>query len=351
MRKILFLSLICALNWSCFTAVVMTKHGWDLRAQKDSRPYLQESIREIKQLSLSETEFKIIYDVGLYTSRDSKDQAIIQRTACLSLKSLLVVDTYYQDIKDHTPCKQDVSSKFIDIKFEEIPELKNRIWIPDLKITLSSKNEFDKFTIPFPDPKQFGDSYFYPRINSLKFVKGREVVSATLLEGEYFSHRYLRLQFDTKEEIYLYATNNGFRISADGYSWRPFTLLKAKIKKEEQLEIQKFTLAKQEKLISVQYEYPDNNGKFRIENKTFRIIGPVRDLRDGIQFISKANDSRKEKDETGIWSAYPALYPFSITLDVATSPLQLISIFVLGFKNHIYFWGCLLGGRCFSPLG
>ncbi|TGK36466.1 hypothetical protein [Leptospira andrefontaineae] len=351
MKKFLLPILLLLFFWNCFTAVVMTKHGWDLRDQKGSRPFFQESTRDIRQLSISDKELKIVYDVGLYTSRDSKDRAIIQKTACFSLKSLSVVDTYYKDIKDYTSCEPETSSKFIDLKLEEIPELRNGIWIPDLKIVLYSQNGFDKFTRPFPSPKQFGNTYFYPRINSLKFVKGREVISASLLEGDYFSHRYLRIQFDTKEEIYMYATGSGFQISADIYSWRPFAQLKAKVKSEEQLEIRKFTLPKQEKLISVQYEYPDSNGIFRIENKTFRIIGQVENLRDGIQFISLPNDSRTEKDAAGIWSAYPALYPFSITLDIATSPLQLISILVLGFKNHIYFWGCLLGGRCFSPLG
>ncbi len=354
MKKILLFLLPLGFFWNCFTITVSAKHARSLADQRGRLSYLQESIREIKQLSRSETELKVIYDAAIYTNLDSKDRYIIQKASCFRLKNLTYGITYYEktDTDSYQTCDPSDFSKSADLKLEEIPELRNKIWIPDLGIVLYSKKGFDKFTLPFPHPEQLKKPYYYPRINSLKYIKGREVISASLFEGKHYGHRYLRLRLETKEEIYFYATGSGFKLRAND-SGVPIKnpLAQDDMSKEEQLEIEKLDFSNQDKLIAVQSEYPDETGIFRIENKVYRVLGQVQDFRNGVLFVFQPYDLRKREDDSGIWSAYAVLYPFSITLDIVTSPIQAVSILILGFSNHLYLWGCMLGGKCFSPLG
>ncbi|TGL37023.1 hypothetical protein EHQ52_03900 [Leptospira koniambonensis] len=351
MKKILLFVLPCGMFWNCFTFAVAAKHSRSISQQRDHLSFLQESAREIQQISRSESELKVIYHVAVYTSKDTKDRDIKEKTICFSLKSLSYVDTYYQRTESSQTCGQSDLLNFQNLKVEEIPELKNGMWIPDLGVVLYSKKGFDKFTIPFPAPYQLSSGYYYPRIDYLKYFKGREVVSATLFQGNGLN-RYLRLQLETKEEIYLYGGGSGFQIFLNHLE-KPVKKIpdNIKIAKEEELEIRKFIIPKEEKLIAVQYEYPDTSGIFRTESKVFKITGAVQDLRSGILFISLPYRLNTKEDEKGIWSLYPALYPFSIVLDIATSPLQLLSMLAFGYDGHFYLWGCILARKCAGPMG
>ncbi|GBF37156.1 hypothetical protein [Leptospira johnsonii] len=264
----------------------------------------------------------------------------------------------YQDFKYLDPCNGEALEFSEQLTIEEIPELKNGIWLPGLDLVLHSKNGFDPLLNPFPSPHQLEKQIFRPKtrtyitVNAKEFLKGHEIISAELCFGSYFSHRYLKIQASGGEVINLSSAGGPFEIFMTD-SGRPSPIPKnISLNKCEILGISKFSLPKGERILAFQSEYSSGISKiWKTESRVFRLKGHIEDLPEGILFIARPDDLRKKDDRLSVWSAYPILYPFSIGLDIVTSPLQLISIIVFGYENHLYLWGCLLAGKCRIPLG
>ncbi|PJZ24607.1 hypothetical protein CH352_13260 [Leptospira hartskeerlii] len=360
MKKILLLLLPFILCWNCFTVAVLGKHDLDIGWKRDALPYLSESVYEIAEVKRSDTKMIVSYKTGLYAEKDGKFKYNDQRLVCTLIKSLGANSYSYADISpsDYSICDKSPYASSEPLLLEEIKEFKNGIWLQDLNIILSSEKGLDTITNHLPSPHQFSKMIYlrkkwrYKNVNFLKHYKSLKIEGSELCYGSYFSHRYLRLVTDKKETMILASRGGAFEIEFDdnGIPISEFSKY-AEIVKCEPLEVLQFTLPKENRVIAIQFAVPDETGEWKTKTKAYRIKGNLERFPKGIIAISKPSNYRKKDERTSVWSAYPILYPFSISLDIVTSPLQAVSILIMGFDNHIMFWSCLLGGRCISPLG
>ncbi|EMJ97961.1 hypothetical protein [Leptospira sp. id769339] len=353
---------LCVLYWNCFTAATFVRHDGDLNAQRIAIPYLSESAYEITEIKRSKSELFVSYKTGFYIKTDRKFKYTDRSSVCTPIQSLgpNYFGYSYADISSSLSSTCDLSSSpsAETLPFEEIKDLKNGIWFPDLDIILYSEKGLDTGTNHLPAPNQFSKEVFIPQtgryrsMNFLKQFKSTKIESSLLCHTQSIGHRYLRLVTDKKEAMILFSAGDPFEIFLDNKS-RPVSDFTERmyITDCEPLKVRSYTLPKNAKVIAIQFPVPDKSEKWKMGTKVYQISGNMESFPNGIIAISKPSNSLKKDDKVIVWSAYPILYPFSVSLDIVTSPIQLVSILLFGFDGHLLLSSCLLGGRCRSPLG
>lgn len=354
--------LLVLLYCNCFTAAIFVRQDRDLSMQRAAVPYLSESAYEITELKRSKDELLVSFKTAFYIETDRKIKYTDKSSVCIPIRSLgpNYFGYSYADISpsQSNSCDRSFFSSAENLLFEEIKSLQNGIWFPDLNIILYSEKGLDIGTNHLPSPNQFSKEIFVPQtgryrmVNFLKQYKSTKIESSQLCHTQSMGHRYLRLVTDKKEAMVLFSSGGPFEIFLDNKS-RPVSDFTPRmyITNCEPLEVRSFILPKEDKIITIQFPLPDREDKWRMGTKVYRIGGNIESFPNGIIAISKPLNSLKKDDQTIVWSAYPILYPFSISLDIVTSPIQLVSILIFGFNNHLLLWSCLLGAGCRTPLG
>ncbi|TGJ99734.1 hypothetical protein EHO59_18075 [Leptospira semungkisensis] len=361
MHKIIFVLVSVLFHWNCFTYSVLIKHDDSLRKQREQLPPLRKTIVELNSIRKSDKEFMISYSAGLYSDKDTKYRYIDEESRCANVDSLRPNHLGYPNLSQLSDCKERKESKLTEeISFEEVPELKNSIWLPEFEIILISSNGLDNYSKLFPNPRRFEKLVFSPKtrgydtVDFKKHFLGKEIHFAELCKGSYFTHRTLKIGTKTGQALTLIGNGHSYQVLSNhlGKPLEPSQDINSP-KNCETLEIRKFSIPKEERIIAIQSELPvEFPGKIRkTENRIFRLKGNLENLPNGILLISYPRDWDKKDDRAFVWSSYPILYPFSVGLDIVTSPLQLISMLIFTPYGHFYVWGCLLAKKCSTPLG
>ncbi|PJZ70566.1 hypothetical protein CH373_05740 [Leptospira perolatii] len=341
----------------CFTTSVMSRQYWAGQYAQDTAPFLKEQILEIKEFYLSKNAFVFLVKTGRYNLEQDGIQSFAEKTICIPIRSgdngfyPRQIELYLRPDSDH--CTEVDLTPKLKFELEEIPELSNGIWIRELDLFLTRKSGLISDMNPFPDPDQFGRALYDQRKKvrisppSLRFLEGKNVTSAFLFYEGYNLH--LGLLLDSNQVIRFGNGPRSLYRKADG---EPLWLTMDQISKKdlEYLEIRKLQLPKSERTFAVlQEKFDPKSSTWKLESKIYRIKTLPPNYLDGVIFRAEPLNLSRIPKSGGGW--YALLYPISVPLDIVTSPLQLISILILGFDGHLWLWNCLLGGSCKTALG
>lgn len=334
---------------SCFTTSVYTLDYNGRRKQAANNSYMNSSIREIQAIWRTK-EFVIIRSTfGVYSVSNFKDNEKIFEEICVPLE---LIQTYRQInfTQNKKLCNVSNEEK-IPVDFMEITELKNALWFQELNLAVYLENPFSSNDSPFSPVNLFFSNVDFAKskIKLKQFLKNEKITSVYRTTDK--NVQYIWIVFDSNKALQFYKSYEGYKIVQHDskLQWTDLEILN-RIPENEKIQLRFQEIPSLENKFYLGFISEEfYSWTIRKSSRVFELKLNNVKIQKGL--ILTANPTTIKKESGFSWTFYPILYPVSIGLDIATSPLQFLSIMILGFYEHLWLGNCILKVSCKTPLG